>query len=530
MKRIIFFTVFLDCVFSAAIAALIVNNVSRTQADRQAMVLLRTINSGMNVSGSAFLESMRTAHCRVLHVSENGEILFDNRYDVKNTDAKKKKIRYNSFNRTDGTQIRTAVPSGRFFAGKRNIVAVAFVLSAAFMISLFLAKKITKKIAHQINKIDLENPLDCVIFGELSPLMRRIKRRNDDISDQFDNLRKRKSQFEVIAANMVEGLIILDVFDKILFCNKRAIRILDGENREVVDVVNHNVLVLCRNENFRNGIKFPPQTTKLETLFEMYKRTIKMTANQIISGDKKIGVTILLIDITEQADREKLRREFSANVSHELKTPLTVISGYAEILAGGIVKGNEVADFSKKIHAESQYLLSLINDIIELSNLDENSNFEFEEADLYEFAQAAILRIKEKADKKNISIELKLTGDGKETKIRAVPRLLDEILFNILDNATKYNRENGKILVEMKPRATSVILSITDTGIGIPRSQQNRVFERFYRVDSSRTGRQNGTGLGLSIVKNAVQIHGGKVSIASVEGEWTRISVKFPLA
>jgi len=531
MKRIIFFTIFLDCVLSSVITALIVFNISQAQADRQAMVLLRTINSGMNFSGNAFLESMRTAYCRVLHVSENGEILFDNRYDVKNTDAKNKKIRYSSFNRSDGTQIRAAVPPGKFFAGRRSVVAVAaFVLSAMIIVSMFLAKKITKKITRQINEIDLENPLNCVIFGELSPLMRRIKKKNNDVAHQFDKLRKRKSQFEVIAANMVEGLIILDVFDKILFCNKRAVRILDSENRAVDEVVNHNVLVLCRNENFRNGIKFPPQTTKLETSFEIYKRTIKMIANQITDGDKKIGATILLIDITEQADREKLRHEFSANVSHELKTPLTVISGYAEMLAGGIVKGNDVADFSKKIHAESQYLLSLINDIIELSNLDENIDFEFEEADLYEFAQSAVLRIKENADKKNISIELKLTGDGKETKIKAVPRLLDEILFNILDNATKYNRKNGKILVEIKPRTKSVIISVTDTGLGIPRSQQSRVFERFYRADSSRTGRQNGTGLGLSIVKNAVQIHGGKVSIASVEGEWTRVSVKFPLA
>jgi len=174
MKRIIFFNIFLVCVLSAAVTALIVNNVSQAQADRQAMVLLRAINYGMNVSGNVFLDSMRTAHCRVLHVGKNGEILFDNRYDVKNTDAKKKKIRYNSFNRSDGTQIRAAAASDKFFARRRNVAAVtALALSAAVVVSLFLTKKITKKISRQINGIDLENPLDCVIFGELSPKQRR---------------------------------------------------------------------------------------------------------------------------------------------------------------------------------------------------------------------------------------------------------------------------------------------------------------------------------------------------------------------
>jgi two-component system phosphate regulon sensor histidine kinase PhoR len=259
----------------------------------------------------------------------------------------------------------------------------------------------------------------------------------------------------------------------------------------------------------------------------MYGRTIKMTANQIVrKQDEKIGTAVLLSDITEQANREKLRREFSANVSHELKTPLTVISGFAELMANGAVKASDIKTFSEKIHTESKHLLSLINDIIELSKLDENSNLTFEKVDLYDFAKESMERIKEKADEKNISLDL----TGEEAKIEAVAYLLDEILFNILDNAVKYNRENGKIVVEIKQEKGSAVLLVSDTGIGIAKAEQSRVFERFYRIDSSRGGRQDGTGLGLSIVKNAVQINGGKISLSSVEGEWTRVSVKFPLS
>ena len=356
---------------------------------------------------------------------------------------------------------------------------------------------------------------------EITLLLKRIREQDDII----DKLLGRKNQFEIIAANMQEGILILDRECNILHCNNSAKYLLGSKNHD--NLVGQNVSILCGDSKFLNAVENVEEN--LDISLELNGKMIKIIANPFIISDVRMGLVVLLVDISEQADREKLRREFSANVSHELKTPLSVISGYSEIIANGLAKPDDIKLIAKKIYSEAQHLLSLINDIIQISNLDENSDFTFEKVNLLDFAETAISRIKQKAEEKNIQINLISAIDGEKLEIRTIPRLLDEILFNILENAVKYNKENGRVDVSVSQIENTASVEILDTGIGIPNSQKNRVFERFYRVDSSRTGRQNGTGLGLSIVKHAVKILKGNIKLSSEEGEWTKVSIVFPV-
>ena len=404
----------------------------------------------------------------------------------------------------------------------RIIPFTVLIVVSILIAALFAANAAVKKIVEPINKIDLENPENCDIYEELSPLLKKISEQNFTVARQLKKIKKRKTQFEIIGANMQEGLLILDRDNRILYYNKSVTHIL-GE--KTGDLLKKNILVLCRNEYFRRAIKQAKESDEqIVSQFEINNKTIEMIAHSVTTSKEKIGTTVLLMDVSEKTNREKLRREFSANVSHELKTPLSVISGYAEIISNGLAKKDDVSDFGTKIYSEAQYLLELINDIIELSNLDENRGFTFEKVNVYEFVQNVILRIEEKASEKNIKIKL----SGGDCIISAVPRLLDEIFSNLLENAVKYNKENGSVFVVVEEKEKFAVLSITDTGIGIPKSQQSRIFERFYRVDASRAGRQ-GTGLGLSIVKHAVQVHKGKVSVSSVENKWTKFIVELPI-
>ncbi|MDR0303559.1 MAG: GHKL domain-containing protein [Chitinispirillales bacterium] len=530
MKKIVFAAICVLSVTAITITALLVNYAAYSDYENhkiknESQLLLKMINNGIDAYGTSYLDSIHIMQHSILYIDKNGNVLKTTK-ESERFNPIGKKILYQELRRYDGSTIRVIICADEYIIYARKFIPVLiFMVILTSILAMVAAKTLSKKIVGRINGIDMENPHDSVIFDELSPLMHKIKNRNDSFAVQLDNLKNRKTQFETITANMQDGLIILNENDRILFCNKKAINILSRRNNEDDNFVNRNILVLCRDEKFRSGMKFTPETTKQESLFEMHGGTIKMIASRITNNERKIGTAVLLMDITEQADREKLRREFSANVSHELKTPLTIISGYSEIMANGMAKPEDITDFAKKIHSESQRLLSLINDIIQLSNLDENSSFEFEKVDLYDFVKDAISKIKEKADDKKISYEL----NGKNVCINAVPRLLYEILQNLLDNAVKYNRENGKIFVEIKTKEDKVVLSVTDTGIGIPLSMQRRVFERFFRVDSSRTGRQSGTGLGLSIVKHAVDIHKGEINLSSVEEKWTKVVVKFPL-
>jgi len=571
MKKIIFAATFFLCIASILITAVLIEYVSFTEASRQMRIgmnsLLKIINTGVDISGVSYLDSLRPnlTNYRITLIDSNGDILFDNHRDIRVMQHHKSRSEVVSASKYGiGEAVRVSETTGKqtiYIAQKRDddkIIRVAvsqndsllypsrfvplmfLIVIVGSIVVFFVAKILTQSIVRPINKIDLEHPEDSLVYDELTPFLRRIKEQNDIVANQIAKLQKRKSQFEIIVANMQEGLLILDKDNNVLHCNDSAKKLLGRRSNE--NFIGQNVLVMCRNNKFRYAINYAGEENKEDVSFELNGKTLKIIANTIIVAGIKKGTAILLVDVSEQADREKLRREFSANVSHELKTPLSVISGYSELISTGFAKKEDIEEIGKKIHSEAQHLLTLINDIIQISNLDEHGELVFDKVKLYDYAESAVSRIMQKmatqnaqiglfsklTDKKNIQIELIAEDVDKNVKIMAVPRLLDEILFNILENAVKYNKENGKVEVSISQDGYFAIVEVLDTGIGIPRALRNRIFERFFRADSSRTGRQNGTGLGLSIVKHAVNILKGEIKLTSVEGEWTKFAVSFP--
>jgi two-component system phosphate regulon sensor histidine kinase PhoR len=429
----------------------------------------------------------------------------------------------------DGKIIRVAVATNDKSVYPDKFMPLILAIVAFFSIVIFwIAKILTRKIVNPINSIDLSAPEDSNTYEELAPFLKKIKEQNDIMSNQLAKLRKRKNQFEIIAANMQEGLLILDKDRNILHCNKSAKTILGSEIYD--NVIGQNVVMVCRNDKFLNAINNAENGTKQDNnSFELNGKVIKIIANPIIISGVKMGLTILLVDISEQSDREKLRREFSANVSHELKTPLSVISGYSELISGGLVKSDDILDIGKKIYDESQHLLSLINDIIQISNLDESGTLQFEPVNLFDYTDTTFRKMLKKAEDNGITMKITADDSGKDITILAIPRFLDEIISNLLENAIKYNRNGGSVSVSITKNNGVGVLEVSDTGIGIANSHKHRIFERFYRVDTSRSGRMNGTGLGLSIVKHSVKIHNAKIKLSSVEGEGTTFTVFFPL-
>jgi two-component system phosphate regulon sensor histidine kinase PhoR len=399
------------------------------------------------------------------------------------------------------------------------------IVLAVFLCALFTASRITGRIVKPINRINFEKPEDNFIYDEFSPLLFRIKEQNNQIKKQMAELQKNQLEFQAITDNMREGLLLLDREGHILSCNQSALKLLRRPPAE-----HQNALVLRRDEPFRLALEKALGGVPAETLLSVEASRLRLMASPVMEAGTVQGAVLLLLDVTEQEDREKLRREFSANVSHELKTPLTVISGYAEILSNGIAKAEDAPDFGAKIYKEARRLVTLINDIMQLSRLDEgntllvgSSGLKRESLSLLSLVREAVERVTPAALARNIGIVVV----GEDTAISGFPQVLRELIFNLLDNGIKYNRENGEVRVSLKKDELEIRLCVADSGIGIPLAEQERVFERFYRIDKSRDGKTGGTGLGLSIVKHGAQLHGAKIEVESDGVSGTRISLVF---
>jgi two-component system phosphate regulon sensor histidine kinase PhoR len=395
---------------------------------------------------------------------------------------------------------------------------------------------VTETLVRSIIRLDLDNPENNVTYEELSPLLSRMKKQNDIIAAQIAGQRKKQLEFTAITNNMREGLIVLDNEGKILSCNKSAMDLLDihPENIE-----NKNVLIIRREESFRKTVEAAISGAAAETLLSTPAGYLQVFANPVTDNDAAtgsdavLGAALAILDVTERENREKLRREFSANVSHELKTPLMAISGYAEIMAGGMVKAKDMRPFAEKIYGETQRLIALVSDILLLSRLDEDEKNisygpspEKEAIALLPFMKNILSRIGPMAEERQLSVILE--SEGGLAKIIGVPHILDEMIFNLLDNAVKYNKQGGSIVINIKKTDTETLLIIADTGIGISPAEQKRIFERFYRVDKSRSKEAGGTGLGLSIVKHGALIHGAKIEVESALDAGSRFTLRFP--
>lgn len=400
----------------------------------------------------------------------------------------------------------------------RPIIVVAII---AVVLSLVLSVKVSESIVKPINALDLDNPENNDTYEELSPLLKKIAVQKRTINSQLKEAGRKQEEFRLITENMREGFIVIDSDANLLTYNSAALRLLD-----ITEPVSGSALSLNRTRGFREVIENTLKEGHSESEMSLDSRIYSLIANAVLSGEKIIGAVIVILDVTESAKREQLRREFTSNVSHELKTPLTSISGFAEIMKSGGTSEETVMDFSSSIYDEAQRLISLVSDIIKISELDEGYvQFEKENVDLYELSEGIAERLKPEADKKNVRISVL----GKKAEIFGVRKILDEMIYNLCDNAIKYNKENGLADIIVTSVEGKIQLTVRDTGIGIPKAHRGRVFERFYRVDKSHSKAIGGTGLGLSIVKHGAAYHNAEISLESEKDKGTSVNVKFDI-
>lgn len=392
------------------------------------------------------------------------------------------------------------------------------VLVIAMALSFFLSSKVSKKLIQPINSIDLNNPENSDTYEELSPLLHKIINQRRTIDGQIEKAKQVQEEFKLITENMSEGFLVIDKNAKLLSYNSAALKLLDASAAE------DNVLTLNRTSGFIDAVSNALKGRRAENTMLHADRTYNLIANPVFDKESVIGAVIVIIDVTETAKREAMRREFTANVSHELKTPLTSISGFAELMKSGGIPEETVVDFSNSIYTEAQRLISLVSDIIKISELDEKENrLDRESVNLYELAAEVINRLKPAAEKKNISFMLK-GGDAETFGVRSI---IDEMIYNLCDNAIKYNKNGGSVTVTVNNDGDKAKISVKDTGIGIPKTQQDRIFERFYRVDKSRSKAEGGTGLGLSIVKHGAMYHNADISVESEIEKGTAMTIAF---
>lgn len=397
------------------------------------------------------------------------------------------------------------------------LLVIAFL---AILLSVFLAKRASRNLVKPLNNLDLNDPLSNDVYEELSPLLRHMAQQNKQIALQMDELSRSQNEFNAITSNMSEGLIVLNKDGVVVSLNTAARKIFEAEE----DSIGKDFLTIDRTPEISRAIKETLSGKKQELEYEKNGRNYDLCINQIVEKDKVIGVLLLAIDNTEKIQAEQNRREFTANVSHELKTPLQSIIGSADLIESGLVKPEDMPRFIGHIKTDTARLVSLVSDIIRLSQLDENTEMNWENVDALSVAKEALEMVGPIAESRNISLTIK----GEPAPLTSVHKLLYDIIYNLCDNAVKYNKEGGFVKVNVKTAGDKVQVAVSDNGVGIAPADQSRVFERFYRVDKSHSRESGGTGLGLSIVKHAVAYLKGSISLESTLGKGTTITVSFP--
>lgn len=401
-------------------------------------------------------------------------------------------------------------------------ILLAAVLSCfcVLIISYIVASNSSKRFVKPLNEADFAAMENDAAYSELAPLLGRVKRQTDLIGRQMAELEKKQNEFRMITENMREGFIIADASGLLVTYNSSALRLLGAENT----VGRENIAALSSEPEFQLAVSDAFKGIGSSKIIRIDKRYCHIFVSPSLEGERVTGIIIIILDVTEREQWEELRREFTSNVSHELKTPLTTIRGTAEIMLDGIVKPEDTGRFLKSIYDESSRLLTLIEDIMKLSQLDEkNVSGEFEEVDLYALAQKVMNGLSSVAQRSEVSLELR----GEPVQINGVYVVLEEMIYNLIENAVKYNKPGGEVRVDVSEAGGRPVLRVSDTGIGIPKEYTDRVFERFFRVDKSRSKAAGGTGLGLSIVKHAANYHGAELKLDSVENKGTTITVTF---
>ena len=496
--------------------------------------------TGTEQYGNAFLENVEADRFRVTWIDTDGTVLFDTQVDqttmenhadrkeiqeayltgsgsaVRNSSTLTQQTYYEARRLQDGTVLRISASHASALSLMVGMLwPIVFVVLLAIILSLLLARRMAKNIVEPLNTLNLEQPLSNDTYEELSPLLRRINQQHRQIESQMRKLQRKSDEFIQITSHMQEGLVVLDKETNIRSINSAAMRIFGAD----AACVGGSFFQVQRSNDLRQALNDALDRGHGSARLELEGRCYRFDMSSIQSDGNQLGAVILAVDVTESQNAEQMRRDFSANVSHELKTPLQGIIGSAELLESGMVRPEDEARFVGHIRKEASRLVSLIEDIIRLSQLDEGVALPSEEVDLLALAKEVTAILENSAAEKNV----KLTVSGAGFQVQGVRRMLHEVAYNLCDNAIKYNLPGGsvEILVENKK------LTVRDTGIGIPAEHKDRIFERFYRVDKSHSKASGGTGLGLSIVKHAAAYHKAGISLESTPGQGTTITIQF---
>lgn len=503
-------------------------------------------SQGVEDEGLDYLKNLNIKDYRVTWIGTDGKVLYDSiseademenhfeREEVKEalsegygassrySSTLTQRYLYGAKRLPDGTVIRLSVIQNSLLIltlGMLPPIMIIFVI--AIILSAFLASRLSKKIVKPLNELNLDKPLDNNGYDELSPLLRRIDTQQKEISRQSEELKQRQNELEVMTSAMSEGIILLNNRGTVLSINKAAAKLFGTD----CFCIGEDIVSINRSLELAQLLNKAKDGEHSERVVELGSGRYQMMASPVISNNIVSGIVLLILDVTEKEKAEQLRREFTANVSHELKTPLHTISGSAELLVNGMVKSEDIPIFLKRIYSEAQRMIQLVEDIIRLSHLDEGAeDMKWDMVDLYAVAEETINSLADEAESNGIKFELY----GETVLINGIRQLLQEITYNLCDNAIKYNRKGGLVSVEIKNENEFAVLTITDTGIGIPAEHQERIFERFYRVDKSHSKEIGGTGLGLSIVKHAAKLHNAEIELHSIVNKGTEITIKFP--
>lgn len=506
----------------------------------------RYISMGLQTGGDGYLNKIAAENngdVRITIIGSDGRVLFDNQaaaYTLENhatrqevmeavavgageaerfSDTLDKTTYYYAVRLDDGKILRLARTIDSIYKSVFEMlpVMVGIVIIVALLASI-VARRVTANLIKPLDQVNLDEPLDNETYDELSPFLTRIAKQKRQLSKNLKKLRSKQEELTIITNNMNEGLVLLNGQQNVLFINESAAKIFGFSAK---DVIGKNILTVDRAQEVQDILQKISTSGKGEGLYEKEGHYYQLSGSSVNGS----GSVILIYDITEKMNSEKLRREFSANVSHELKTPLQSILGYAEIMKNGLVRDEDKQRFLERIHAEAGNMIELIQNIMELSRLDENKTLDaFENIDLLELAKSVTLRLKHKAQSKGVTIDV----TGSEAVVCGVPSILSEVLYNLVDNSIKYNKDNGKVSVNVQDGKNEVSVRVSDTGIGIGAADRERVFERFYRADKSHSKEIGGTGLGLSIVKHGVLFHQGRVELESEPGKGTTITFILP--
>ncbi len=539
-----FFVALCVLILSTVLSLAVLNGYNEEQVYSDLTSEAQSISHGIELKGEGYFDEYYPRN-RVTHIAADGVVIYDSAADAASMEnhLDRQEVldalaqgsgRSKHFSRTltqktlnyallisDGSVIRVSCMERSIVAVLGSMLSTIFwVLILALVLSAILASRMARKIVRPLNELDLDHPALSTEYKELAPLVNRIKDQNATISRQIEELSLRQREFAAITDNMSEGFLLIDHRAAILSSNAGALHLLNIPAKDEL----RNLHQPDCPEELKRCAESALAGRRAEVSMTSGDHTLCFIASPVVSSGQVTGAVITIMDITEREQRETLRREFSANVSHELKTPLTSISGFAELMKEGLVPQEKVPEFAGDIYAESRRLIALVDDIIKLSGLDEDSPaFEPEPVELYALSEEILSTLRSVADKRNISLSI----SGERSEIKGVRQILSEMIYNLCDNAIKYNKDGGSVEVNVRKNSSNTIVTVTDTGIGIPYVHQARVFERFYRVDKSHSKEIGGTGLGLSIVKHGAQYHNARTELKSEPNKGTSISIIF---